>query len=78
MKRKIYDKGNLLISCVLFFLIVTTTIVYSGFSTKLAFVSDVLFRVSADIRVTDIKLESSTNGAIENYSPKYDVSETTI
>ena len=78
MKRKIYDKGNLLISCVLFFLIVTTTIVYSGLSTRLALVSDVIFRVAADIRVTDIKLESSTNGAVENYSPKYNVSETTM
>ena len=78
MKRKIYDKGNLLISCVLFFLIVTTTIVYSGLSTRLALISEVMFRVSADIRVTDIKLESSTNGALENYSPKYNVSETTL
>lgn len=50
MKQKIYDKGNLLISCVLFFLIVTTTIVYSGLSTRLALVSDVIFRVAADIR----------------------------
>lgn len=78
MKRKIYDKGNLLISCILFFLIITITIVYSGLSTRLALVSDVIFRVAADIRVTDIKLESSTNGAIENYSPKYNVSETTM
>ena len=81
MKNKKYKKFNkitTIITSILFFLIITTTITYSGFSTKLAFVSDVLFRVSADIRVTDIKLESSTNGAIENYSPKYDVSETTM
>ena len=36
-----------------------------------------MFRVPADIRVTGIKLESASNGAVENYSPKYDVSETT-
>ena len=36
-----------------------------------------MFRASADIRVTGIKLESASNGAVENYSPKYNVDNTT-
>lgn len=77
MKRKIFDKGNIFVSYTLFLLVVTTTIIYSSLSTKLALISDAMFRVPADIRVTGIKLESASNGAVENYSPKYDVSETT-
>lgn len=37
-----------------------------------------MFRAYADIRVTGIKLKSVSNGALENYSPKYNVDNTAM
>lgn len=44
------SKNALLIIYTILLLVITTTITYSGFSTKLALISEVMFRVSADIR----------------------------
>lgn len=70
-------KINKLIVIVFLILFMTTTIAYSGLSTKLAITSEAMFRPNTDIRVTKIKLESSEGNALENYSPKYNVNTTT-
>ena len=77
MKKFFQNKIKLLISLTLLILFVFNTVAYSGLATKLAITSEAKFRPITDIRVTDIKLESATNGAVESYSPKFNVDTTT-
>ena len=77
MKKFFHNKIKLLISLTFLTLFLFNTIAYSGLATKLAITSEAMFRPRLDIRVTDIKLKSATNGAVESYSPKYNVDSTT-
>ncbi len=77
MKKFFQNKIKLLISLTFLILFVFNTVAYSGLATKLAITSEAKFRPITDIRVTDIKLNSATNGAVESYSPKFNVDTTT-
>lgn len=77
MKKFFQNKIKLLISLTFLILFVFNTVAYSGLATKLAITSEAKFRPITDIRVTDIKLDSATNGAVESYSPKFNVDTTT-
>ena len=77
MKKFFQGKIKILIMIAFLFLFFFNTVAYSGLASKLAITSEAMFRASADIRVTGIKLESASNGAVENYSPKYNVDNTT-
>ena len=77
MKKFFQNKIKLLISLTFLILFVFNTVAYSGLATKLAITSEAMFRPITDIRVTDIKLDSATNGAVESYSPKFNVDTTT-
>ena len=77
MKKFFQNKIKLLISLTFLILFVFNTLAYSGLATKLAITSEAMFRPITDIRVTDIKLDSATNGAVESYSPKFNVDTTT-
>ena len=68
MKKFFQNKIKLLISLTLLILFVFNTVAYSGLATKLAITSEAMFRPITDIRVTDIKLDSATNGAVERYN----------
>ena len=78
MKKFLQFKLKNLIMTVFFVLFLINTVAYSGLASKLSITSDAMFRTRADIRVTGIKLESASGGALENYSPKYDVNNTTM
>ena len=78
MKKFLQLKLKNLIMTVFFVLFLINTVAYSGLASKLSITSDAMFRTRADIRVTGIKLESASGGALENYSPKYDVNNTTM
>ena len=78
MKNFFKLKLKNLIITVFFALFLINTVAYSGLASKLSITSDAMFRTRADIRVTGIKLESASGGALENYSPKYDVNNTTM
>ena len=77
MKKLFKGKIKLLISLTFLALFIFNTVAYSGLATKLAITSEAMFRPNVDIRITDIKLYSATNGAVESYSPKYNVDSTT-
>ena len=77
MKKFFQNKIKLLISLTFLILFVFNTVAYSGLATKLAITSEAMYRPITDIRVTDIKLDSATNGAVESYSPKFNVDTTT-
>ena len=64
MKKFFQNKIKLLISLTFLILFVFNTVAYSGLATKLAITSEAKFRPITDIRVTDIKLDSATNGAV--------------
>ena len=77
--NKFFKKNiKILIVIAFLFLFVFNTVAYSGLASKLSITSDAMFRAYADIRVTGIKLKSASNGALENYSPKYNVDNTTM
>ena len=77
MKKFFQGKMKILIMIAFLFLFFFNTVAYSGLASKLAITSEAMFRASADIRVTGIKLVSASNGALESYSPKYNVDTTT-
>ena len=77
MKKLFKGKIKLLICLTFLALFIFNTVAYSGLATKLAITSEAMFRPNVDIRITDIKLYSATNGAVESYSPKYNVDSTT-
>ena len=77
MKKFFQGKMKILIMIAFLFLFFFNTVAYSGLASKLAITSEAMFRPITDIRVTGIKLVSASNGAIENYSPKYNVDTTT-
>ena len=58
-------------SIVLLTSIILTTLVYSAFSTKLQIDVDLIVRSNNDIRVTNVSIKESTNGAYETYNNKY-------
>lgn len=78
MKKFLQLKFKNLIIIAFFALFFINTVAYSGLASNLSITSDAMFRTRADIRVTGIKLESASGGALENYSPKYDVNNTTM
>ena len=65
--RKYYKQAIIFLS---FILVLITTVAYSALSTQLAIISDVKFRVLADIRVTDIDYTSTSGGTLE-YASEY-------
>ena len=77
MKKNFKGKIKLLIGLTFLALFIFNTIAYSGLATKLAITSEAMFRPNVDIRITNIKLHSAENGAVESYSPKYNVDSTT-
>ena len=77
MKKIFKEKIKLLIGLTFLALFIFNTIAYSGLATKLAITSEAMFRPNVDIRITNIKLHSAENGAVESYSPKYNVDSTT-
>ena len=77
MKKIFKGKIKLLIGLTFLALFIFNTIAYSGLATKLAITSEAMFRPNVDIRITNIKLHSAENGAVESYSPKYNVDSTT-
>ena len=77
MKKFFKGKIKLLIGLTFLALFIFNTIAYSGLATKLAITSEAMFRPNVDIRITNIKLHSAENGAVESYSPKYNVDSTT-
>ena len=77
MKKLFRNNIKYLIAVAFLFLFVFNTVAYSGLASKLAITSEAMFRPITDIRVTGIKLVSASNGAVENYSPKYNVDTTT-
>lgn len=78
MKKFLQLKFKNLIIIAFFALFFINTVAYSGLASNLSITSDAMFRTRADIRVTGIKLESASGGALENYSPKYNVNNTTM
>ena len=52
-------------------LVVFSTIAYSGLATSLAITGEANIRAVSDIRVTDISLNATPNGGVEQYSSKY-------
>ena len=77
MKKFFQGKMKILIMIAFLFLFFFNTVAYSGLASKLAITSEAMFRPITDIRVTGIKLVSASNGALESYSPKYNVDTTT-
>ena len=77
MKKFFQGKIKFLIMIAFLFLFFFNTVAYSGLASKLAITSEAMFRPITDIRVTGIKLVSASNGALESYSPKYNVDTTT-
>ena len=77
MKKLFKNNVKYLIIVVFLFLFVFNTVAYSGLASKLAITSEAMFRPITDIRITGIKLVSANNGALESYSPKYNVDTTT-
>ena len=51
--------------------IIVTTIVYSAFSTQLQIMGEAIVRSDNDIRITNVKIETQSNGAYETYNNKY-------
>ena len=58
-------------------LIILTSIAYSGLATSASITSEAIFRVKANIRVTDIRLKQATSGAVIQYESEYDVNSIT-
>ena len=77
MKKLFRNNIKYLIAVAFLFLFIFNTVAYSGLASKLAITSEAMFRPITDIRVTGIKLVSASNGALESYSPKYNVDTTT-
>ena len=77
MKKFFQDKIKILIVIAFLLLFFFNTVAYSGLASKLAITSEAMFRPITDIRITGIKLVSASNGALESYSPKYNVDTTT-
>ena len=77
MKDFLQNNSKKIIIIFFVILFIFNTIAYSGLATKLSIISEAMFRAQADIRVIDIKLDSSSEGAVESYSPKYNVNTTT-
>ena len=50
---------------------------YSALNTDLSISGEAIVRADSDIRITDIVLKETLNGAIEDYNPKYTVDTTT-
>lgn len=60
-----------LITFLTFVLIILTTFTYSALSTRFQVITDVVFRVDADIRITDILLDSTSNGGLISFDSNY-------
>ena len=58
-----------------FVFIIMTSIGYAAMNQELQISGEAVFRVEADIRITDLKLLSATNGGIEEYNSRYGKSE---
>lgn len=60
-----------LITFLTFALIIFTTFTYSALSTRFQVITDVVIRVDADIRITDITLNSTSNGGLISFDSNY-------
>ena len=60
-----------LITFLTFVLIIFTTFTYSALSTRFQIITDVVIRVDADIRITDISLDSTSNGGLISFDSNY-------
>jgi len=66
----VQDKRKRLIAILSFVLIMVTTFAYSALATNLSITGEANFRTVADIRVSDIQLDSQT-GTLQEYEPKF-------
>ena len=57
--------------------VLSLSIGYSALNTDLSISGEAIVRADNDIRITDIILKETLNGAIEDYNPKYTVDTTT-
>ena len=72
--KKTKKKNNLLSSTWIFLLIISvclTSIAYSALGTNLLLSGEAHLRVPADIRITNISWDTSTNNGYETYSSEY-------
>lgn len=60
-----------LITFLTFVLIILTTFSYSALSTRFQVIIDVQFRADANIRITDILLDSTSNGGLISFDSNY-------
>ena len=58
--------------------VLTTTVIYSAFSTQLQIQGDAMLRVKKDIRITNIEAKKYNGDAIEIANPKYSVDSTSM
>lgn len=62
---------NILLGIVLLTSILLTTIVYSAFNTQLNIEGEAIVRSEQNIRITNISISNTSNGAYETYNSKY-------
>ena len=62
---------RILLGIILLTSILLTTIVYSAFNTQLNIEGEAIVRSEQDIRITNISISNTTNGAYETYNNKY-------
>ena len=62
---------NMLIGIVLLTSIIFTSIVYAAFNAQLTIEGQAIVRSDQDIRITNISISNTTNGAYETYNNKY-------
>lgn len=74
MKNNLVAKA---IFCIIIILILFTTIGYSVLDEKLTLTGDITYRVKADIRITDLKL-NNVNEALEVYSAQFSKNQNII
>ena len=71
-----FNKKLLLIGTV--FIVLFMTMGYSALNSNLSISGDAYVRVEEDIRITNLKVLETTNGAYENYSSKYSKDTTSV
>ncbi len=68
-EKKRYFKINFLITSISFFLCTFLTISYAALTTNLNIQGEVVMKSPENIRLANIQMTNSTNGALENYNP---------
>jgi hypothetical protein len=77
-KLDVFTKTQIAIIIGIIGIVFTISIAYSSIYSNLYISGDVTIRTDTDIRLTNITLTSSIDGAYENYSPLYNVDNFTI